>query len=80
MLEILAGANLVHQLVLVSVHAGQLANMVESVQDTVGQLEGVNIAETVLHLSIDNQLREAENFSHKVESISETRLLSLFGG
>jgi hypothetical protein len=44
------------------------------------ELEGVNIAKTVLHMGIDNKLRQVQNFSTQVESIPETRLLPLFCG
>ena len=47
-LEILAHPDLFHQLVLVTVHARQLADVGKDVLKTVGKLESVNIVQTVL--------------------------------
>ena len=44
-LQILAHADLSHQAVLVTVHAGQLADVREDVLQAVGQLEGIYIAQ-----------------------------------
>ena len=54
--------------------------MTEDVLERIGQLEGVDVSETELHMRIDNQLRQTQDFSAQVECISETRLLSFFGG
>jgi hypothetical protein len=72
MLQVLAGTNLVHELVLVSVHTGQLTNMVEGVQNTIRKLEGINIAQTILNLSVNNKLGQTQNLTHQMESVSET--------
>ena len=40
-LEVLAHPDLLHQLVLVSVHSGQLANVRKNILESVGQLECV---------------------------------------
>ena len=37
-------------------------------------------AESILHLGIDNQLCQAQDLSHKMESITKTRLFSFFRG
>ena len=50
MLEVLAHSNLPHQLVLVAVHSSQLSHMSEGVLQAVGQLEGIHIAQTILHM------------------------------
>ena len=47
-IEILAHPDLFHQLVLVTVHARQLADVGKDVLKTVGKLESVNIVQTVL--------------------------------
>lgn len=80
MLQVLASANLVHQLVFVSVHAGELANVVESVENAIGELESIDIAETVLDLRVDNELGQAENLAHEMEGIAEAGLFAFFGG
>ena len=80
MLQILARTDLMHQFVLVTIHTGQLPDMVEGVEDTICQLESIDVAQAVLNLGIDDQLGQTQNFSHQMERISKTRLLSLFGG
>ena len=52
--------------------------MVKSVKYTVRKLESVDVTKTVLYLGINNKLCQTEDFSHEMESIPETRLLSLF--
>ena len=59
----LAHANLAHELVLVSVHAGQLAHVCKCVLQAIGQLEGVNIAQAELDIGIHNQLCQSQDFS-----------------
>lgn len=78
MLEVLTRANLVHELVLVSVHSRELADVVEGIEDTVGELESVDVAEAVLYLGVDDEFSEAENLAHKMEGISEAGLFALF--
>ena len=64
-------------LVLVPVHTSECTDMTEDVLQCIGQLERVDVAKTELHVRIDDQLRETEDFSAQVESISESRLLTL---
>lgn len=80
MLQVLASANLVHQLVFVPVHAGKLANVVESVENAIGELESIDIAETVLDLRVDNELGQAKDLAHEMEGIAEAGLFAFFGG
>lgn len=80
MLQVLASTNLVHQFVFVSVHAGKLANVVESVENAIGKLESIDIAETVLDLRVDNELGQAENLAHEMEGIAEAGLFAFFSG
>src|SRR6266536_6387023 len=68
-----------HELVLVSVHTRELTNMVECVENSIRELECINIAKSVLDLSINDQLCQSENLTHEMERVSESRLLSLFG-
>lgn len=51
--------------------------MGEDVLDGVRELEGIDISETVLNMSIDNELSQTKDFSTQVEGVSETRFLSL---
>jgi len=67
MFEILAHPDLPHELVLVSVHAGELAHVGEHVLEAVGELEGVHVVQTVLHVRVDDQLRQTKDFSAKME-------------
>jgi hypothetical protein len=65
--EIFAHSDLPHQLVLVTVHASQLAHMGKDVLKTIRQLKGVHIVETVLHVRVHDELRQAQNFTTQVE-------------
>jgi hypothetical protein len=66
-------------LVLVPVHARERADMCEDVLESVGELEGVNVAEPVLDVGVDDELGEAENLAAQVEGVAETGLLALLG-
>ena len=79
-LQVFRHSDLSHELVLVTVHARKGANVREDILKGIRELEGVNIAKPVLDMGIDNELRQAQNFSTQVESIPETRLLPLFRG
>lgn len=80
MLEILTGADLVHKFVFVSIHSGELSDMVKSIKYTVCELEGVDVTETVLDLRVDNEFGETEDFSHEMEGISETGFFTFLSG
>ena len=54
MLEVLRHAHLPHELILVSVHACQGTNVSKNILQGVNQLEGVDIVETELNVSINN--------------------------
>ncbi len=56
-LEIFAHSDLPHQLVLVTVHAGQLAHVSEDVLQTVGELERVHVVQAVLEGKQDRLIR-----------------------
>lgn len=79
MLEILAHANLPHELVLVPVHARKLSDVSERELKSVGELERVDVAEAVLDVRVDDELGEAEDLATEVEGVSEARLLALLG-
>lgn len=68
MLEILAHADLPHQLVLVAIHARQLAHMGEDILQAVGQLEGVHVVQSVLHVGVDDELGQPQDFTTQMES------------
>eukprot|EP01137_Pigoraptor_chileana_P034039 Opistho-2@25961 len=78
-LEILAHANLPHELVLVAVHARELAHVTENVLESVRQLEGVDVAQPILHVRVHNELGHPKNLSAEVKGVAETRLLTLLG-
>lgn len=80
MLQVLASTDLVHQFVFIPVHTSELANMVESIEYAIGELEGIDIAETILNLRVDNELGQAEDLAHEMESIAEAGLFAFFGG
>lgn len=76
-LQVLAHADLAHELVLVSVHAGELADVREDILQSVGELEGVGVAQAVLHVGVDDELREAQDLAAQVERVAEAALLAL---
>lgn len=51
--------------------------MREDVLKSIGQLESIDVAETVLHVRIDDKLCETQDLTTQVEGVSETRLLTL---
>lgn len=55
MLKIFAHANLSHQFVFVTIHAGQLANVRKNVLQTVGQLKSVHIVQAILNVRVNDQ-------------------------
>lgn len=59
MFQIFAHSYLSHEFVFVPIHAGQLSNMSEDVLQPVGELEGVNIVQSVLNVRIDYQFSES---------------------
>jgi hypothetical protein len=72
MFKILAHSDLPHQLVLVTVHASQLTNVSKNILKTISQLESIDVVETILDMGVDDQLRQTQDFTTKMESISET--------
>ena len=80
MLQVLCHSNLPHELVFVTVHAREGSDMRENILKSIRELEGVNITKPVLDMGINDELRQAKNFSTQVESIPKARLLSLFRG
>lgn len=41
------------------------------------QLEGVDVAEAVLHVRVDDELGQAQDLARQVERVAEARLLAL---
>ena len=72
MLQVLRHAHLPHELVLVPVHTRQSSNVREDVLNGVSELEGVDIAKTELNVSVDDELRQTEDFTAQMEGVSET--------
>jgi hypothetical protein len=50
--------------------------MTEGVLDGIGELEGIDIAQTVLNVGVNNELSQTKNFSTQVEGVSEAGFLS----
>ena len=71
---------LAHQLVLVPVHARQLAHVGERVLQAVGQLVRIDVAQAELHVGVDHQLGQAQDLAAQVEGVAEAGLLALLGG
>ncbi|CAN8015572.1 unnamed protein product, partial [Ixodes persulcatus] len=78
-LEVLAHANLTHELVLVAVHARELAHMGEDVLEPVGQLEGIHVVQPVLHVAVHHQLCQPQDLPAQVEGVAEAGLFPLLG-
>jgi hypothetical protein len=79
-LQILAHPDLLHELVLVTVHSRKLSDVCKHVLQSIGELEGIDVTETELNMGVDNELGETQDFSTQMESVSEARLLPLLGG
>ena len=78
MLQILAHSNLSHQFILVSVHSSQLTHVSKYVLQPISKLVCIYIVESVLYMTVNDQLGESENFSAQVEGITKSRLLTFF--
>lgn len=78
-LEVLGHPDLPHELVLVAVHARQLADVRKGELQPVGELEGVDVAEPVLDVRVDDELGQAQNLAAEMERVAEARLLALLG-
>jgi len=55
-----------------------MSNMGENVLEPISQLESFDVTKSVLHVRIDNKFEETQDFTAKMEGISEPTLLSLF--
>lgn len=51
--------------------------MRENILERISELECVDVTEAELNMSIHDELREAQNFTAQMESISEAGLLAL---
>lgn len=51
--------------------------MGEDILNSISELEGVDIPQTVLNVSINDELGQTKNFSAQVEGISKTGFLPL---
>lgn len=63
MLKILAHPNLPHQLVLIPVHARQLADVREYVLQPVGELERVHVVKSVLDVRVHDEFGKSEDLA-----------------
>ncbi len=80
MLDILAHSNLPHDSVLVTINTSQLTQMSIHVLEAIIKLEGINVTQTILHITINHKFNNSENLSTQVEGITETRSLTLLCG
>lgn len=53
--------------------------MCENVLKCISELECINISETELNMSVNNEFCEPQDFTAQMESVSEAGLLALFG-
>ena len=77
MLEVLAHANLPHQLVLIAIHPCQLADVGKGVLQTISQLECIHVTKAILDVGVNYHFGESKNFTTQVKGVAETRLLPL---
>lgn len=76
MLEILAQSNLPHQLILVAVHASELAHVSKGILQPIGKLECIHIPQPVLNMGINHQFGKTEDLTAKMKSIAKSAFLS----
>ena len=50
--------------------------MSEDVLNGIGELEGIDIAETILDVGVNNEFSQTKDFSTQVEGVSEAGFLS----
>ena len=50
--------------------------MSEDVLNSIGELEGIDIAETILDVGVNNEFSQTKDFSTQVEGVSEAGFLS----
>lgn len=78
--ESLKNSKDVTNLILVSVHSGQRADMSEDVLKGIGKLERIDVSEAKLNVRVHDQFGKTQNFTTKMECVSESRFLSLLRG
>lgn len=57
----------------------KLTDVGKHVLQTICKLEGIHITKSELNVGVDNELGQSQNFSTKMEGVSESGSLSLFG-
>ena len=78
MFQVFAHTKLLHQFVLITIHACQFTNVSEYILKTVGKLKRVHIAQTILYMRVNDKLGQAQNFTTQMKRIAKSRLLTLF--
>ena len=63
-------------LVFIPVHSCQGTDVGKDILNGIGELERIDISETVLNVSVNDEFGQPKNFSTQVESVSETGFLS----
>lgn len=79
MLHILAHTDLPHYTILVPINTGELSQVRIHVLETIVELECIDVTQAVLHVAVDDELDNTEDFTAEVEGITETGFLALFG-
>jgi hypothetical protein len=80
MFHILAHTYLPHHTILVPIDTSKLSQVRIHVLKTVIKLERVHVTETVLDVAVNHELDNAEDFTAKMEGVTETRFLALLCG
>jgi len=78
MLYILAHSNLPHNTILISINTRQLSQMSIHVLQSIIELKSINISESILDITVNNQFNDSENLTNQMESITKTRFFTLF--
>ena len=79
MLHILAHTDLPHHTILIPIDTGKLSQVRIHVLETIIELKRVHVTQAVLHVAVDNELDNTEDFTAEVEGITEAGFLTLFG-
>ena len=79
MFQIFGHPDLLHELVLVSVHSRELTDVGEEILQSVRKLESVDVTKSELDVRVDDELGQSQDFSAEMEGVSESRSLSLLG-
>jgi len=63
MLKVFCEPDLPHELVLVTIHAGELSDVGKHILEPISQLVSINVSKAVLHMRVDNQLGQTKDLA-----------------